>query len=213
MNHLPRPRPRPRPRLWRPGRRAVTASVAVAVAACLAACGGGTSSSGSANSTGAAGATSAAGSGGSSSSSGPASASLLSFSQCMRSHGVPDFPDPEPSGDAKFPSARQLGVSDSQYHTSENACQQLLPAGANDVFPPAEVQQLLIGMRGFSQCVRSRGEPNWPDPTVDSQGRPLFPLGSRGISRDQYHSSQVQASISQCQHLLPAALGGGTPVG
>jgi hypothetical protein len=131
----------------------------------------------------------------------------------MRAHGVPNFPDPQPSGNAKFPSAQQLGISTTQYQTSENDCQQLLPAGANDVFPAAEVQQLLIGMRQFSQCMRSHGVTSWPDPATDAQDRPLFPLGSAGISRDQYRSAQVQTPLTQCQRLLPAALGGGTPVG
>jgi hypothetical protein len=131
----------------------------------------------------------------------------------MRARGVPGFPDPQPTGNGKFPSAQQLGVSDSRYQAAESACQQLLPAGTSDVFPPGEVQQLLIGMREFSQCVRARGVPDWPDPATDSQGRPEFPLGSHGISRAEYHSPRVQASIGQCQHLLPAALGGGTPVG
>jgi hypothetical protein len=130
----------------------------------------------------------------------------------MRSHGVPDFPDPQPSGDAKFPGAQQLGVSSSVFLPAENACQQLLPVGANDQFPPAEVQQLLIGMRQFSQCVRSHGEPNWPDPIVDSEGRPVFNLGAHGITRSDYHSRQLQTKLAECQHLLPSALGG-TPVG
>lgn len=194
MNHLAR---RPAPRAV----AAVLATAALACLACLAGCGASTSSA------------DPAGSGASAGQGGSANASLLGFSRCMRSHGVPDFPDPEPSGNAKFPSAQQLGVSDSQYQTSENACQRLLPAGADDSFPPAEVQQLLVGMREFSQCVRGHGVPDWPDPAVDSQGRPLFPLGSHGISRDQYHSAQVQTAISRCQRLLPAALGGGTPVG
>ena len=144
---------------------------------------------------------------------GSSSSPLLAFSQCMRSHSVPNFPDPQASGDAKFPSATELGVSDSLYQAAENACQRLLPAGAGDRFPPAEVQQLLIGMRQFSQCVRSHGEPNWPDPITDSQGRPVFDLAAHGISRGDYHSRQLQAMIADCQHLLPSALGGGTPVG
>jgi hypothetical protein len=131
----------------------------------------------------------------------------------MRASSVPNFPDPQTSGDDKFPSAQELGVSNSLYQAAVNTCQHLLPAGAEDRFPPAEVQQLLIGMREFSQCVRSHGEPNWPDPITDAQGRPVFDLGGHGISRADYHSPRVQTMISACQHLLPSALGGNTPVG
>jgi hypothetical protein len=155
----------------------------------------------------------AAGSGGSPNAGGSASSPLLAFSRCMRVHSVPNFPDPQASSDGKLPSAQDLGVSSSGYQAAANACQRLLPAGANDRFPPAEVQLVLIGMREFSQCVRSRGEPNWPDPITDSEGRPVFDLGAHGITRGDYHSRQLQAMIDGCQHLLPSALGGGTPVG
>jgi hypothetical protein len=132
----------------------------------------------------------------------------------MRSNGVPNFPDPQPgASSAKVPGAQQLGVGSSQLSAAENACQHLLPAGNEDQFPAAEVPLLLIGMREFSQCVRSHGEPNWPDPIVDSAGRPVFDLGAHGISRGDFHSPRLQSKIAECQHLLPSALRGGTPVG
>ena len=134
---------------------------------------------------------------------------LVAFSQCVRSRGVADFPDPQPGAtNAKFPGARQLGVSSSLLSAAENACQHLLPAGVDDQFPPAEVPLLLSGMRQFSQCMRSHGVPNWPDPSTDSEGRPVFDLSDHGFSRQQAHSSQLGAKEDQCQSLLPSALGG-----
>jgi len=181
-----------------PAARTAAAIITTALALLAAACSGSSSSTGP---------------GGSSNAGGSASSALLAFSQCMRSNRLPNFPDPQATGGTKFPDAQQLGVSSSQYQAAENNCQHLLPAGSNDEFPPAEVQQLLIGMREFSQCVRSHGVPNWPDPTNDSEGRPVFDLGAAGISRSDFHSAQVQTKITECQHLLPAALGGGAPVG
>jgi hypothetical protein len=96
----------------------------------------------------------------------------------------------------------------SRYQAALEDCQRLLPAGTGDEFPPAEVQQLLIGMLRFSQCMRSRGVPNWPDPTTDSEGRPMFPLSAAGISRQQAHSPRITHAGDECQHLLPPALGG-----
>ena len=147
-------------------------------------------------------------SGGSSNPGGSPGPSLLAFAQCMRSKGVPNFPDPQASGGDKFPSAQQLGVSDSQYQTAETGCQNLLPAGTDDQFPAAEVQQLLVGMRVFSQCMRSHGVTNWPDPTVNSSGQPLFQVSADGITRGQAHSQQMMATENECSHLLPSALGG-----
>jgi hypothetical protein len=70
----------------------------------------------------------------------------------------------------------------------------------------------LSGMVKFSACMRSHGVPNWPDPTTDSDGRPLFPLSSHGITRIQSRSQQMMTKEGECQHLIPAALGG-IPIG
>jgi hypothetical protein len=175
---------------------AVIASAALALSA--AACGGALSSTGSGRST---------------TTGGSPSSQLLSFSQCMRSNGVPNFPDPRAGSDsAKFPGAQQLEVSSSRYQAAVNACQHLLPAGADDQFPPAEVPLLLTGMRTFSQCMRSHGVPNWPDPMVGPQGRPVFDLGAVGISRSESLSSRFQTTVAACQHLMPSAIQG-IPVG
>lgn len=137
---------------------------------------------------------------------------LVAFSRCMRSNGVPSFPDPLPGQvTAKFPSAHDLGVSTSLYQTAQNACQHLLPNGGSAPNQTV-VQQELSGMRSFSQCMRSRGVPNWPDPAVDSQGRPVFDLGRAGISRGEARSPQLMAKMHECGHLLPNSLPG-IPIG
>jgi hypothetical protein len=204
MNHSIRVMRRPR-RARPPAARTAAAVIAAAALVLLAAaCSTSPSSSGSGGSTNA----------GGSASSGSTNSQLVAFSHCMRSHGVPSFPDPQPGAtNAKFLSAQQLRVSSSQYQSAENACQPLLPAGIDDQFPPAEVQLLLPGMREFSQCMRSHGVPNWPDPTVDSEGRPDFPLSEvPGHDRNYWRSPQVMTIDGECHHLLPSALGG-VPVG
>lgn len=170
----------------RAGVLAVTAGVAV-----LAACSGSASATGSGSSPGAG---------------GSQSSQLLAFAQCMRSHGVPTFPDP--SSDLKFPSAQQLGVSGSRYQAAEGACQHLLPNGGRGP-NQAEEQQQLSGMREISRCMRSHGVPNWPDPSVDSQGRPFYNLVNvHGI--DASRSSRI---MLECSRLLPRKLPlGGVPV-
>ena len=188
----------------RPAPRTAAAIIAAAAAMLLAsACGGHPSATGSGGSSSTSGSASSPAAGGS------VSAQLVAFSRCMRSRGVPDFPDPQPgASNAKFPGAQQLGVSSSVYQAANDACQHLLPVGVDDQFPPAEVQQLLIGMRQFSQCMRSHGVPNWPDPSVDSEGRPVFDLGDHGFSRAEAHSQRLGAKEAECQNLLPGALGG-----
>jgi hypothetical protein len=182
----------------------VTAIVAAASMALLAACSGGSSGSHVAQLGSTAPQSGSSSTRGSSAVGGSQSSQLLAFAGCMRVHGLPSFPDP--AGNGKFPGAQQLRVSSAQYQAAMNACQHLLPAGANDEFPPAEVPLLLSGMRTFSQCMRRHGVPNWPDPSVDSQGRPVFKLiGISGLDEDSPRGSAAQR---QCQHLLPPSLGG-----
>jgi hypothetical protein len=177
--------------------RTLCSCTAVAVTALLTACGSSPSSTSS---------------GGSSQPGGPVNSPLLAFSRCMRSNGVPSFPDPLPGQvTAKFPSAQDLGVSASEYQTAQNACQHLLPNGGSAP-DQAEVQQELSGMRSFSQCMRSHGAPNWPDPIVDSQGRPVFDLGRAGIPQSEARSPQLTAKMHECGHLLPSSLPG-IPIG
>jgi hypothetical protein len=135
----------------------------------------------------------------------------LAYSRCMRAHGVRNFPDPDSNGE--IPKASPQELSRPQFKAAEKACQNLLPPGSDDVFPPGEVQQLLIGMLRFSQCMRSHGVPNWPDPTTDSEGRPEFPLEEvPDTNRSYWHQPRITHVGAECQYLLPSALGG-TPIG
>lgn len=140
---------------------------------------------------------------------GPTISRLVGFSDCVRSHGVAGFPDPQAgASNAKFPSAQQLRVSTSRLGAAEKACQHLLPVGTDDQFPAAEVPLMVRAMLPFSRCMRSHGVPNFPDPAVDSEGRPLFPLSAHGISLAYSHSPHFTAVVDECQRLVPRQLGG-----
>ena len=71
-----------------------------------------------------------------------------------------------------------------------------------DHCPQPLVQQVLNEERRFAGCMRSHGVPNWPDPTIDSQGRPVFAIS---ISNDGFnpYSAQIWAMGNQCSHLMP----------
>lgn len=142
------------------------------------------------------------------------SSSPVAYSHCMRSHGVPKYPDPSSGGVVPKGGAQQFGVSSSVFSTAQQACQHLLRAGsfrqqareclnAGDC-SPAMVQQMLTSDRAFAHCMRSHGISYWPDPVVDSQGRPVFNLVPVNIS-DRLPS--VSAGIAECQRLDPAVFG------
>lgn len=69
------------------------------------------------------------------------------------------------------------------------------------------MHQVMNSMLAFSWCMRARGVPNWPDPTVDSEGRPGFNLIP--IYGTDWNPPQIQNKIYQCEHVMPA--GGGVP--
>ncbi len=142
---------------------------------------------------------------------------MVAYSQCMRSNGVPHYPDPTGQGLPKE-TAQHLGVSSSQFQAAQRACQHLIPSTgslqqqgqqcmqAGDC-PPALVQQMLAAGRRFALCMRSHGVLKWPDPTIDSEGRPVFNLMSVGITHSQTHSPPISTKLGECGRLDPAPVG------
>ncbi len=179
------------------------AIIAAALALLAAACGGSPSSAGRSPDAGG--------------STDPASA--VAYSHCMRSQGVPNYPDPGSGGTLPKVSAQQLGVSSSRLQAARRACLHLLPATGGSLkasslrqceltgdCPQTLVQQALHDGLRFARCMRSHGVPNWPDPTTDSEGRPYFDLSAHGFSRQQAHSSQIRAKVNECEHEMPGGL-------
>jgi hypothetical protein len=183
MKNLPWPRPR------RAGVLAVSAGLVLLTAAC----GGSPSSSHSPSSTGTGGSPNAGGS--------ASSPSALAFSGCMRSHGVPNFPDPPPSFNGKFPgsSPQQLGVSRSRLLAATGACQSLLPAVPGQARLTAQDQRDYLRA---AACMRSHGITSFPDP-VFSGGGVNFPIPSSSIDTS---SPQFTQARQICQRLIPAGL-------
>ena len=84
----------------------------------------------------------------------------------MRSHGVPNFPDP----DAPFPS----GIKQSPaFRSAMQTCRKLQPGGTSTGTPLTEAQR--VAALAQVRCIRDHGMPNFPDPTFPSSGGQLFP--------------------------------------
>jgi hypothetical protein len=71
-----------------------------------------------------------------------------------------------------------------------------------DACPRTLVGQVLSQERSFAHCMRSRGVPNWPAPTIDFRGRPVFAVS---ISKDGFnpYSTPIWAKTNRCSHLMP----------
>ena len=132
----------------------------------------------------------------------------LAYSHCMRSHGVPNFPDPNSGGSIPKISPQQLGVSNTVFQAAQNHCRYLLPNGGSGP-SQTQVQQIMNGMLKFAQCMRAHGVSNWPDPVLDAGGNPEFYLDGR-INQN---SPQIKSKIHECLHWIPAeAISPGNPI-
>lgn len=172
--------------------RRLLALLAIVPLALLAAgCGGGASSPGVADvaSTAATTTTNAA-----------TQSSLLAFSQCMRSHGVPGFPDPQhfAGGNVKL-TIHDTGSPHLQ--TAMRACGQLLPSGGPGSQSTAEETRVRVadGL-SFARCMRSHGIGNFPDPTAAGD-LSVEMVQAQGID---VHSPAVLRVVQKC---LPASHG------
>lgn len=183
-------------------RRAAMLAATAGIGLLTVACGGNSSSTAS----------------GGSSASADSGGTAVAYSQCIRSHGVPKYPDPASGGGVAKTDAQHLGVSESVLQAAQRACQHLLPVSGSqrqqeqqcleaDSCTPAQVQQIESTERKFAGCMRSHGVPNWPDPTLDDTGRPVFNLIPVGISHAEQHSPSMTATIAECQRLDPTAMG------
>jgi hypothetical protein len=86
---------------------------------------------------------------------------LLAFSRCMRSHGVPNFPDPQrfAGGNVKI-AIHQLSPS----QAALTACSPLLDFSAPDQ-SAAVTRARTSALLAFARCLRTHGFPSFPDPT------------------------------------------------
>jgi hypothetical protein len=92
--------------------------------------------------------------------------------QCVRDHGIPNFPDPVlgTRGDLQVDDQLLHSLPASVTQAAEQACIRQIEAAqqaADAQRPPATPQELAQATR-FAQCMRRHGWPNFPDP--DAQG-------------------------------------------
>jgi hypothetical protein len=187
-----------RSRLERTAFRGLALVAVVGLSLLAAACGGGSSGAkvaqvGTTSSTNGSGSSSASGSG-----------NPTAYSACMRSHGVPNFPDPDSSGRIKITSGKSsngqktgVDTNSPQFKSAAQACRKLQPNGGRPTAAQqAKEQQAMLK---FAQCMRSHGVPKFPDP---KPGGALV-LGSKaGVDAN---TPQFKAAQQTCQKLVPGS--------
>jgi hypothetical protein len=101
----------------------------------------------------------------------------LKFSQCMRAHGIGEFPDPGVGGGIQASGAghdSNLNPNNRTFSAAQKACQKFSPG------PPSAQQQAQTEARGlaFSACMRRNGVASFPDPQLMPGGRLLIRITS-----------------------------------
>jgi hypothetical protein len=120
----------------------------------------------------------------------------VKFAECMRSHGVPAFPDPGASG--KFTidgvvNGSSLDPNAPAFKQAISACQDLEPPGFTGTKrTPAQMEAALK----FAQCIRANGVPDFSDPTRNG---PLVDV-SNGQSIPGLH-----AAMAKCRSFMLAS--------
>ncbi len=87
----------------------------------------------------------------------------LQFARCMRSHGVSNFPDPSARGGIDI-GGTGLNPQSPAFQSARRACESLLPNGGPK--PQALTAAQKQAALAFAQCMRTHGEPDFPDPTT-----------------------------------------------
>jgi hypothetical protein len=147
-------------------------AVLASAALLLAGCGGGSSSNGGvAHLSSNTGSSTATGDG--AASTGSPEAAMLAFANCMRSNGVPNFPDPSSSGTVRLGAGAD--PSSPAFQAAQKACGKFSPKGGPPGSGPPPSAQTLAHYLTVAQCMRSHGVPEFPDPRTTLPSKSNLP--------------------------------------
>jgi hypothetical protein len=126
----------------------------------------------------------------------------LAYAQCMRSHGITNFPDPTVQDNAHekgvgFSMPAGVDTGSPQFKSAAKACQKQTGFGHPS---PAMIQALMANGLKFAECMRSHGITNYPDPVEHTSNIQLGPGPDSGIDTN---SPRYKAAQKACVYLLP----------
>jgi len=122
----------------------------------------------------------------------------VKFSECIRAHGVSDFPDPDAKNDFQY----GVSVSPAVWKRATTACKDLQPPGT--LSGRRTPKQQSASLR-FAQCVRDHGVKDFPDPV---NGDPLIDTTKIPSSNRPGGMTILNAATHKCGAILGLAAGG-----
>jgi hypothetical protein len=100
----------------------------------------------------------------------------IKYADCMRGHGVPNFPDPGSGGGVRIAPGSGINPQSPAFQSAQSACSKLLPGGGSGLHGPPSAQARTL-MLATSECMRTHGVTGFPDPTTTP------PLSINGYSQ------------------------------
>jgi hypothetical protein len=122
----------------------------------------------------------------------------VKFAECMRTNGVPHFPDPDANGNYNF----GVDVSKAVFGKAVDACKALEPPGALSAKRTAKQQSASLR---FAECVREHGVKDFPDP---ANGQPLIDTTKIPSSNKPGGMTILNAATHECGGILDLSAGG-----
>jgi hypothetical protein len=122
----------------------------------------------------------------------------VKFAECIRAHGVRDFPDPNEKNQFEY----GVSVTPAVWTRATTACKDLQPPGT--LSGKRTPKQQSASLR-FAQCVRDNGVKDFPDPV---NGEPLVNTYKIPSSNKPGGMAILNAAMHKCGKVLGEAAGG-----
>jgi hypothetical protein len=122
----------------------------------------------------------------------------VKFSECIRAHGVSDFPDPNAKNQFEY----GVSVTPAVWDKATSACKDLQPPGT--LSGKRTPKQQSASLR-FAQCIRDNGVKDFPDPV---NGEPLVNTYKIPSSNKPGGMAILNAAMQKCGKVLGEAAGG-----
>ena len=122
----------------------------------------------------------------------------VKFAECIRAHGVSDFPDPNEKNQFEY----GVSVTPAVWTRATTACKALQPPGT--LSGKRTPKQQSASLR-FAQCVRDNGVKDFPDPV---NGEPLVDTYKIPSSNKPGGMAILNAAMQKCGKVLGEAAGG-----
>jgi hypothetical protein len=122
----------------------------------------------------------------------------VKFAECIRAHGVRDFPDPNEKNQFEY----GVSVTPAVWDKATTACKDLQPPGT--LSGKRTPKQQSASLR-FAQCIRDNGVKDFPDPV---NGEPVIDTYKIPSSNKPGGMAILNAAVQKCRTALGEAVGG-----